>query len=96
MPRPCLVCTHPRRQDIEALITSGASDYEVGRQFNLERVSVGRHRRRHLIKPAQDWLAILARDREAHREREQLAVAAAANSPSLDDLSRPRSACGRS
>jgi hypothetical protein len=86
MPRPCVVCTHPDRQAIESLIVSGASDYEVGRRFDIERVSVGRHRRRHLIKPAQDRLAILARDSEARREREQLAVAAAASSPSLDDF----------
>jgi hypothetical protein len=81
MPRPCLVCCHLDRQSIEALITAGASDYEVGRRFNIERVSVGRHRRKHLIKPAQDRLAILSKDSEARRAREQLAIAAASDAP---------------
>jgi hypothetical protein len=37
MPRPCLVCTHSQRQAIEGMILAGASDYEIGRQFNVER-----------------------------------------------------------
>jgi hypothetical protein len=64
------------------LIASGVSDYEVGRLFDVERVSVGRHRRRHLIKPLQDRLAILAKDSEEKRQRQELADAAASDMPS--------------
>lgn len=39
MARPCLVCTHPNRQAIETLMVNGASDDEIGRRFNVERVS---------------------------------------------------------
>src|SRR5215469_16945036 len=86
MSRACLVCSRPDRQAIEALIGAGASDYEVGRRFGIERVSVGRHRRRHLIKPAQDRLALLAKDRDARLERARLADAVAADSPSTAAL----------
>jgi hypothetical protein len=83
MPRPCLVCTHPDRNAIETLICTGASDYDVGRRFDLERVSIGRHRRLHLIKPAQDRLAILARDSAERQRRQELATtAASADGPS--------------
>jgi hypothetical protein len=86
VPHPCLVCCHPKRQAIDALIATGASDYEVGRQFGIERVSVGRHRRQHIIKPAQDRLAILAKDADARRERQELATAAASDTPSTQAL----------
>jgi hypothetical protein len=79
MPRPCLVCTHPDRSMIEAMIDTGASDYEVGRQFDVERVSVGRHRRLHLIKPAQDRLAILARGSAERQQRRELAATASSS-----------------
>jgi hypothetical protein len=57
MPRPCVVCIHSDKQAIEPLIAAGASDYEIGRQFNTERVSVGRHWRRHVIQPIRDRLS---------------------------------------
>jgi hypothetical protein len=86
MPRPCIVCSRTDRRSIDALIATGASDYEVGRQFGIERVSVGRHRRQHVIKPAQDRLAILAKDADARRERQELAAAAASDTPSTQAL----------
>jgi hypothetical protein len=69
MPRPSVVCTHADRQSIEELIAAGASDYAVGRQFHIERVSVGRYTRRHVIQPMQDRLAILAKDADARDRR---------------------------
>jgi hypothetical protein len=86
MPRPCIVCSRADRQAIDALIGTGASDYEVARQFSIERVSVGRHRREHVIKPAQDRLAILTKDADARRERQELAVAAGSDTPSTQAL----------
>jgi hypothetical protein len=86
MPRPCVVCSRADRQEIDALIGTGASDYEVARQFGIERVSVGRHRRQHVIKPAQDRLAILTKDADARRERQELAAAAGSNTPSTQAL----------
>jgi hypothetical protein len=86
MPRPCVVCSRADRQEIDALIGTGASDYEVARQFGIERVSVGRHRRQHVIKPAQDRLAIIAKDAAARRERQELAAAAASDTPSTQAL----------
>jgi hypothetical protein len=86
MSRPCIVCSHPSRQAIDALIDTGASDYEIGRRFSIERVSVGRHRREHVIKPAQDRLAILAKGTAERRERQELAAAAASDTPSIEAL----------
>jgi len=81
MARPCLVCTHPSRHAIEELNSAGASDYEVGRRFDLERVSIGRHRRLHLIKPAQDRLAVLAKDSVERQQRKNLAAVASSDTP---------------
>ena len=86
MSRPCTICTRPDRQAIDALIGSGVSDYEVGRQFGIERTSVGRHRRQHIIRPAQHRLAVVAKDRDAKRERKELAAAAASDAPSTAEL----------
>jgi hypothetical protein len=69
VPRPCLVCTHLQRQAIEGMILAGEPGYTIGRQFNIERVSVGRHPRRHVIQPMQDRLAILAKDADARDRR---------------------------
>jgi hypothetical protein len=86
MPRPCIVCTHRDRRSIDALIATGASDYEVGRQFRIERVSVGRHRRGHLLKPLADKLRILEKDSPAREERRAIAEAAASDNPPLEQL----------
>jgi hypothetical protein len=86
VPRPCIVCSRSDRQSIDALIAAGVSDYAVGRQFGIERVSVGRHRRQHIIKPAQDRLAIVVKDADARRERQELAAAAASDTPSTEVL----------
>jgi hypothetical protein len=86
MSRPCLVCCHPQRGAIEALLSAGTSDRKVARQFNIERISLGRHRRHHVLKPAQDRLAILAKDTEERRQRRELSQAAAADAPSTQAL----------
>jgi hypothetical protein len=64
---------------IEAVICAGLSDCEVGRRFGVERV--GRHRRRHLIKPAQDRLTIVSKGSQARQDRDRLAAAASSGSP---------------
>jgi hypothetical protein len=86
MSRPCLVCCHPQRGAIETLLSAGTSDRKVARQFNIERVSLGRHRRHHILKPAQDRVAILAKDTEERRQRRELSQAAAADTPSTAAL----------
>jgi hypothetical protein len=77
--RPCLICSRRDRREIDALIASGVSDREVGRRFGIEHVSVNRHRRRHLVPETQARHAILTRDSDAKREREQLISAAASS-----------------
>jgi hypothetical protein len=81
MGRPCLICLHPDRAAIEATIVAGTSDYEVGRRFRVERVSVGRHRRNHILKPTRDRLTLIARDTAERHEREKLSAAVASNAP---------------
>ena len=82
MGRPCKVCNHPKRRAIEEMILSGRSDYDVARQFATDRTGVGRHRRDHIIKPAQDRLNIISKGTPEVRERQQLAAAAASGTPS--------------
>jgi hypothetical protein len=57
-------------------LISGIDDYAVARNFGLKRPAVQRHRVNHLMRAAQDRLAILAKGAEAREERQQLAEAA--------------------
>jgi hypothetical protein len=83
---PCRVCTSPLRAEIDAALNDGISDYEVSRRFAISRPSIHRHRVRHIIKPMQDKLAILAKDSEEQRQRRELARAADADAPSMQEL----------
>jgi hypothetical protein len=83
---PCRACTSPRRAEIDAALGSGVSDYEVSRRFNISRPSIHRHRLRHIIKPMQDRLAVLAKDSEEQRQRRELAQAASVDEPSTQEL----------
>jgi hypothetical protein len=86
MGRPCRVCSHRQRRAIEEMINAGESDYTIGRQFNLERTGVGRHRRDHILKPAQDRITIISKGADVRQEREQLARAAASDAPSTEAI----------
>lgn len=45
MPRPCTVCAHPRRLDIDAAIVRGESNRLVSTRHNLTESSIRRHGR---------------------------------------------------
>jgi hypothetical protein len=81
-----LVCSHTNRQAIEGTLTDGVPDPEVARRFGIERVSIGRHRRHHLLPVVRDRAALLAKDAPARVEREQLAAAAASDAPTTQAL----------
>jgi hypothetical protein len=84
---PCRVCTSPNRAEIDAtMVTPGISDYEISRRFGIARSSVQRHRARHIVKPAQDKLAILERGSKEREERRAIAEAAASDAPPIDQL----------
>jgi hypothetical protein len=68
------------------MILSVGSDYEVGRRIGIPQSSVDRHRRNHMLKPAQDRAAILAKGAGPRAEFEELARAAAAGEPSAAEL----------
>jgi hypothetical protein len=89
MSQVCVICSAKNRRAIEAALMNGVADREVSRQFQIPKSSVQRHRQIHLIKPAQDRLAILDKDfalRQERREREELAQAAASDEPPIDQL----------
>jgi hypothetical protein len=86
MAQRCRVCSHPEHQLIDSLLTSGTPDLQIAKRFGIETVSVGRHRRAHLLKPTQDRLAILSKDSAARQERQMLAEAAASDAPSTQAL----------
>jgi hypothetical protein len=86
MAQRCSVCTNPNRQAIETAICTGITDEAVARQFGIQRVSVGRHRRNHIIRAAHDRLAILTRDAPLREERQLLAAAASADEAPIDEV----------
>lgn len=69
---------------IEKSIYEGTSDREIARLFGIIHVSVGRHRRDHILKVAQDKLAIVAKGARERKAREETAAAAASDAPSAE------------
>ena len=95
MPRPCLICSNSARAEKAAdLIANGLSDQAVANALNgmapdqpaMSEMAVSRHRRAHILKPTQDRLALLGKDREARQKRQELATAAASDTPSTEAL----------
>jgi hypothetical protein len=86
MPQRCRVCAHPERKAIDKSLQAGTTDHDIAVRYGLVRISVSRHRQEHLIKPLQDQLAIVDKDRVARQEqqkRRELAAAAASDEPSI-------------
>lgn len=71
---------------VEAAFASGVSDRAIARRFNVSAMSVGRHRKLHLLKVAQDRVTLLAKDSAARQQRQELAAAAASDTPSTQAL----------
>jgi transposase-like protein len=42
--RPCLICTHPQREEIEKAIQEGATLNDVAARFNIGKSTVHKHR----------------------------------------------------
>jgi hypothetical protein len=81
----CKLCSLDPRT-VEAAFASGANDRAIARRFNVSAMSVGRHRRLHLLRVAQDRVTLLTKDREARAERQELTAAAASDTPSTQAL----------
>jgi hypothetical protein len=94
MPRPCLICSDGRKsQKVAELIGRGLSDERVADTLNklfprqpVSFMAVNRHRKSHLLPQTQDGLALVAKDRDARARRQELAAAAAADTPSTQAL----------
>jgi hypothetical protein len=86
MTQRCRVCTHPDHKTINDLLLSGVPDLRVAKQFGIETVSVGRHRRNHILRPTQDRMRLLSINREERDERQRLAAAVASDAPSTQAL----------
>lgn len=65
--RPCTVCTHEKRQEIDKALVTGTSHRNVAEQFRLSPSAVYRHKRGHLA-------ARLKRAFEAKGTREAVAL----------------------
>jgi hypothetical protein len=64
----------------------GLPDREIARRLGADKSAVNRHRRFHIEQPNRDRAAIIARDREARAQRQELAAAAEADAPSTAAL----------
>jgi hypothetical protein len=95
MPRPCLICSSATKSAKAAeLIASGLPDQAVADALNaltpqsqpMSFMAVSRHRRAHILKPAQDRLAVISKGSATRIEREQLAAAASADAPTPQEF----------
>jgi hypothetical protein len=83
MPRSCEICRDPAKFAKAAdMLAEGASDAAISAALQVGRMSVNRHKIGHIMKPAQDRLAIISKGAGVREERQQLAQAAAADAPS--------------
>jgi hypothetical protein len=71
MTGPCKLCTYVDQAMVRAAFTNSGNDPEIGRQFGISHVSVGRHRREHLVKPMQAAATALDRGRAIRQQREE-------------------------
>jgi hypothetical protein len=78
MPRPCLICSDSRKTAKAAeLIGQGLSDQKIADALSaltphmprLSEMAVSRHRRMHLLAPAQAAAAAVAKDSAAREQR---------------------------
>jgi hypothetical protein len=81
MPRPCKLCVNPDQVAVRTALASGATDRAIGRQFGITHVSVGRHRREHLVKPMQAAATALDRGRAVRQQREEQLAAVERGDP---------------
>jgi hypothetical protein len=87
MPRSCEICRDPAKFAKAAdMLAEGASDAAISAALQVGRMSVNRHKIGHIMKPAQDRLAIISKGAGVREERQQLAQAAAATTPSTEQL----------
>ncbi|MCH7536116.1 MAG: hypothetical protein IH948_10330 [Bacteroidetes bacterium] len=50
MPRTCTVCSNPKRKEIDQLLINGNSIRAIASQFKLNRSSLQRHNKSHILK----------------------------------------------
>ena len=90
MPRPCLVCSDSAKMARAAeMITAGASDNTIAKTLSamtpdrppMSGVSVGRHRRNHVVAPAKAIAEAAGKGRDAMEQRAQTLAAAEAGDP---------------
>ncbi len=65
MPRTCSVCTHPRREEVDAELVSGTPLRNIAEQFRLKTTSLHRHKNSHLpadLAKAQEAEVVAAAD----------------------------------
>jgi hypothetical protein len=86
MSRVCVICVAKNRAAIDAALLGGVPDRVVSRQFHIPNSSVQRHRMNHLVRPVQDQLAILTKDTNEKRQRQELAEAARAYTPTINQV----------
>ena len=93
--RPCLICSNNAKMAKAAeLILAGSSDQSVANTLSamtpnlppLSEMAVSRHRRNHILKVAQDRLAIASKGAAPREERKQIAKAAAADTPTVQEF----------
>jgi hypothetical protein len=80
--RHCSICSNLEKIRLAAdMIAAGAPDQAVADAIGAGRMAVARHRQNHLIKPMADRLAIMNKGAGPQQERQQLAAAAATDTP---------------
>ncbi len=91
MPRPCTVCAHERRREIDQALVGGASVPSLARAHGLSERALRRHRSSHLPQASTEAHQAAEADRGADlldraRKLEQVAVSILGRALAADDL----------
>jgi len=64
MSRPCSICTHPERLEIDRLLLQGTSYRDIAGRFGLSKTAISRHKESHIGTDLRDVREVMVAARE--------------------------------
>ena len=64
MARPCSICTHPERLEIDRLLLQGTSYRDIAGRFGLSKTAISRHKESHIGTDLRDVREVMVAARE--------------------------------
>ena len=80
--RPCIICSNAKKaRRCAEMIAAGSSDRAIAAEVGVHRLSVMRHRQKHVVAPARALLDAAVKGQDVRERRSQMLAAAEAGDP---------------